>query len=118
VLYSTAPVLLDPPVLDAFEALGGAEVRAVAEAYFARRTPETTAAFRKICFPLYNTKPGNPEQFGRAIMNNAFSIHFFEGEGKWMDFRPLLHRITCPTLVVAGAVDPRCRCCATSFRND
>jgi pimeloyl-ACP methyl ester carboxylesterase len=106
VLYSTSPVLLDLPVLDAFEAPGGAEVRAVAEAYFAHRTPQTTAAFRKTYFPLYNTKPGNHEQSGHAIMNNAVSIHFFEGEGKRMDFRPLLHRITCPTLEVAGAMDP------------
>jgi pimeloyl-ACP methyl ester carboxylesterase len=30
ILYSTAPVLLDDPVLDAFEAIGGVEARAVA----------------------------------------------------------------------------------------
>jgi proline iminopeptidase len=46
VLYSTAPMLQDEPVLDAFEAIGGTEVRAIAAAYFAGRTPETTAAFR------------------------------------------------------------------------
>ena len=107
VLYSTAPVLEDGPVLDAFEAIGGAEVRAVAAAYFAGRTPETTAAFRSICFPLYNTKPMDPDLTRRWIVNDAVSVRFFEGEGKRLDFRPVLGRIACPTLVVAGAKDPR-----------
>jgi pimeloyl-ACP methyl ester carboxylesterase len=107
-LYSTAPVLDDARVLDAFEKIGGAEVRAIAAAYFADRTPENTTAFRATCFPLYNTKPGDPNLSLRWIINNAVSTHFFEGEGKRFDFRPLLDRIACPTLVVAGAKDPRC----------
>src|SRR5258708_14021273 len=98
----------DGPGLDAFEAIGGAEVRRVAAAYFAGRTPETTAAFRSICFPLYNTKPWDPDGVRRGIVNEAVSVRFFEGEGKRMDFRPELKRIACPTLVVAGAKDPRC----------
>ena len=107
-LYSTAPMLDDAPVLDAFEKIGGAEVRAVAAAYFADRTPENTTAFRATCFPLYNTKPGDPNLGLRWIINNAVSTHFFEGEGKRFDFQPLLDRIACSTLVVAGAKDPRC----------
>jgi pimeloyl-ACP methyl ester carboxylesterase len=38
ILYSTAPVLLDEPVLDAFETIGGAAAREVAARYFADRT--------------------------------------------------------------------------------
>jgi pimeloyl-ACP methyl ester carboxylesterase len=108
ILYSTAPLLLDAPVLDAFEAIGGADVRAVAAAYFAHRTIDTTSAFRTTCFPLYNTKPDDPDGRLRWITNDAVSIHFFEGEGKQFDFRPTLSRINCPTLVVAGGKDPRC----------
>ncbi len=108
ILYSTAPVLEDAPVLDAFEAIGGPAARAVAAAYFAGRTPETTAAFRATCFPLYNRKPADPDAKTRGIVHDPVSVHFFEGEGKRLDFRPLLHRIACPTLVVAGAQDPRC----------
>ena len=108
VLYSTAPVLHDAPVLDAFEAIGGAEVRKIVEAYFTNRTSETRAAFNATCFPLYNTKPGDPNLLQRSTFNNAVSTHFFEGEGKRMDFRPSLDHIACPTLVVAGAKDPRC----------
>jgi proline iminopeptidase len=107
IFYSTAPVLQDGPVLDAFERIGGKEVRSVAAAYFAERNAETTAAFRNICFPLYNTKPWDPDIVRRWIVNDAVSRHFFEGEAKRMDFRPALGRIRCPSLVVAGAKDPR-----------
>jgi proline iminopeptidase len=107
ILYSTASRLEDAPVLNAFEAIGGPSVRAVAAAYFAHRTPETTEAFRSVCFPLYNTIPPDPDARQRPIVNNDVSIRFFEGEGKTFDFAPALARIACPTLVVAGAADPR-----------
>ncbi|MBI3497381.1 MAG: alpha/beta fold hydrolase [Proteobacteria bacterium] len=107
VLYSTTPVLEDEPVLDAFEAIGGPKARAVAAAHFAGRTPETTAAFLSICFPLYNTKPIDPDVMRRWLVNDAVAAHFLDGEGKRVDFRPVLGRIACPTLVVAGAKDPR-----------
>src|SRR5689334_22255859 len=60
ILYSTAAVMLDAPALDAFEAIGGPAARAVAAAYFADPTPETRAAFRATCFPLYNPTPDDP----------------------------------------------------------
>ena len=90
VLYSTAPVLEDGPALDAFEALGGPAARAAAAAYFAGATPDTTAAFRAVCFPLYNQKPGDPDAKRRTIVHDAMSVHFFRGEAPRMDFRPLL----------------------------
>jgi proline iminopeptidase len=108
VLYSTAPVLRDEPVIDAFEAIGGKEVRAVALRYFAHRTEATTAEFRRVCFPLYHQVPEDPAWMERSVSNLAVSIHFFEGEGRTFDFRPGLGRIACPTLVVGGAKDPRC----------
>jgi pimeloyl-ACP methyl ester carboxylesterase len=108
VLYSTAPVLDNAPVLDAFEAIGGTKIRAIAAAYFTDPTIENRTAFRETCFPLYNMKPMDPNLRLRCIVNNAVSDHFFQGEAQRMDFRPLLGRISCPTLVVAGARDPRC----------
>jgi len=108
ILYSTAPVLQDEPVLDAFEAIGGKDARAVAERYFTVRTEATTAEFRRICFPLYHQVPEDPAWMERSVSNLAVSIHFFEGEGKAFDFRPQLGCIVCPTLVVGGAKDPRC----------
>jgi pimeloyl-ACP methyl ester carboxylesterase len=108
ILYSTAPVLLDGPVLDAFRAIGGAEARSIAARYFAARTETTTAEFRRVCFPLYNQVPQDTVWMERTVGNINVSIHFFEGEGKTFDYRPLLHHIQCPTLVVGGGKDPRC----------
>jgi proline iminopeptidase len=108
ILYSTAPVLLDAPVLDAFEAIGGTEAREIAARYFAGRTEATTAEFRRVCFPLYNQVPLDPVWLERSASNIPVSVRFFEGEGKRFDYRPLLHRIQCRTLVVGGGKDPRC----------
>jgi pimeloyl-ACP methyl ester carboxylesterase len=108
ILWSTVPVLQDDPVLDAFEAIGGREAREVAARYFAGRTEATTAEFRRVCFPLYNQVPVDPVWMERSVLNTAVSIQFFEGEGKTFDFRPHLHRLRCPTLVVGGGKDPRC----------
>ena len=108
VLYSTAPVLEDGPQLDMFEALGGARARDAAAAHFAAPTKETMAAFRSICFPLYNVKPADPDGKRRMMLNDAVSVAFFQREAPRMDFRPLPGRIECPVLVVAGDRDPRC----------
>ena len=108
ILYSTAPVLQDEPVINAFEAIGGREARVIAERYFAHRTEATTAEFRRVCFPLYHQVPEDPAWIERSVVNVDVSIQFFEGEGKTLDFRPHLSRIACPTLVVGGAKDPRC----------
>jgi pimeloyl-ACP methyl ester carboxylesterase len=61
-----------------------------------------------VCFPLYNQLPLDPVWMERTFGNINVSIHFFEGEGKEFDYRPLLHRIQCPTLVVGGGKDPWC----------
>ena len=107
VLYSTGATMDDTLSLDAFEAIAGKQVRAVAAAYYANPTAETRALFRATCMPLYHTKPDDPHFNSRSTMNDSISNHFFSGEAKQMDFRPALNRITCPTLVIAGAKDPR-----------
>ena len=108
ILYSTAPVLQDEPILDAFEAIGGKEARLVAERYFDCRTEATTLEFRRVCFPLYHQVLEDPAWMERSVGNLDVSIQFFEGEGKTLDFRSQLHLIACPTLVVGGGKDPRC----------
>lgn len=108
IFYSTAPVLEEAPQLAMFEQLGGARARAAAATHFAAPTPETLAVFRSICFPLYNTRAGDPGAKRRTILNDAISVEFFRHEAPRMDFRPLLHRIECPTLILSGALDPRC----------
>ena len=59
-------------------------------------------------FPTLQPGSAGSVWMERSINNLSVSIHFFEGEGKRFDFRPLLHRIQCATLVVGGGKDPRC----------
>ena len=79
----------------------------MAAAYYASPTPENRAVFRAVCMPWYNTTSGDPDLPARVIVNDGISRQFFSGEARDMDFRPVLSRIACPTLVVAGAKDPR-----------
>jgi proline iminopeptidase len=88
VLYSTAPVLLDAPVLEAFRQFGGPEVHAIASAYLAHRTPETTAAYRATCFPLYNTKPNDPNlDFAGSSTTTFRSISSRVRASEWTSVR-------------------------------
>ena len=64
--------------------------------------------FRSTCFPLYNTRPGDPDAKRRMVLNDEVSVRFFRDGAARMDFRPLLHRIECKSLVIAGDRDPRC----------
>ena len=107
VLVSTAARPDWPAVFSAFERIGGAEARRLAEAYWLTPTPEGRVAYREHCHPLYNTRPpGDPDASARAIVHDPVNLHFAGGEFARMDFRAALARITCPTLVMAGDSDP------------
>ena len=78
VLYSTAPVVEDGPVLDAFEAIGGKEARAVAERYCAGRTDATTAE-SAASLPAVSPASEDPAWMQRSASNLAVFIQLFEG---------------------------------------
>jgi Serine aminopeptidase, S33 len=44
----------------------------------------------------------------RAVRKPEVEIHFNNGEVRTMDFRADLARVTCPTLVLSGEMDPVC----------
>ena len=107
VLASTAARPEWPAVFAAFERIGGAEARRLAEAYWLNPTHEGRIAYREICHPLYYTRPApDPDASARAIVHDPVNLHFAGDEFKRMDFRAALARITCPTLVMAGDSDP------------
>ena len=107
VLVSTAARPEWPPVFDAFERIGGAEARRLAEAYWLTPTPEGRVAYREKCHPLYNTRPARDlDADARAIVHDPVNLHFASDEFARMDFRAALARIACPTLVMAGDSDP------------
>ena len=96
-------------IFAAFERRGGREARSAAENFWRRHTPEDHAEYRRICSPLYGTRPApDPHQAARTLLNPDVTRHFLgpTGEIHRMDFRPALAAVTCPVLVIAGRDDP------------
>jgi proline iminopeptidase len=89
-----------------FERLGGPEVREVAERHFRELTDETAEEFLRICLPVYNPKPMDPDVVARTRLKLEVGNHFFRKEGLEVDLFPELPKIRCPTLVIGGELDP------------
>lgn len=107
VLTSTAARPDWAAVFDAFERIGGAQARRIAQDYWLGPTPERRVVYREKCHPLYYTRAGrDPDADARAIVHDPVNLHFASGEFAQMDFRDALSRIACPTLVMAGDRDP------------
>jgi pimeloyl-ACP methyl ester carboxylesterase len=109
VLSGTAAQFRLDRCLDTFLRLHGTHAREVAEAFW--RAPGDAAklqAYIDICFPLYNAAPRSLEAAQRSTFNPAMLAHFFNagGEGFRFDFRSRLAGVKCPTLVLAGDLDP------------
>lgn len=94
--------------LAVFERLGGEPARAAAARYFADVSPENRDEFFRICLPLYNRRPSDPDGPKRAVRENEVLEHFRKegGELHSFDFFLGLPNITCPTLVMGGVDDP------------
>ena len=96
-------------MLPVFERLGGAEARAVAEAFWTQADDESRLApYLETCFPLYYRTPQDPDWLERATVNAEMLSHFFkpDGEGFRFDLLPGLASVKCPVLVLAGEHDP------------
>jgi pimeloyl-ACP methyl ester carboxylesterase len=108
ILASTAARVDFPTIFAAFERLGGARAREVAEAYWLNPTVESRAEHLRVCFPLYRRSGANPDMQARAILKDDVALHFNgpRNEQGRMDFRAALKTIRCPVLVLAGEDDP------------
>lgn len=93
-------------VLPMFERLGGAEARLVYERFCHEPNRETFEAFLATCLPLYNPTPGDPDAVARQIFRGEVFFHFFRAEWRTFDWFGDLDRIRCPTLILAGELDP------------
>ncbi len=92
--------------LPMFERFGGAAARDVAERHFTDMTDETFDEFMRVCLPLYNPTPMDPDVLARVILKRDVANHFFRGEGFTVDLFAELGNIRCPTLVLGGELDP------------
>ena len=89
-----------------FERLGGPEVREVAERHFRELSDESAEEFLRVCLPVYNTTPADPDVIARTRLKLEVGNHFFRNEFLAADLLPELPRISCPTLVLGGEFDP------------
>jgi proline iminopeptidase len=95
------------------EQLGGTEARRIAEAFWTAPNADAAAEYIAVCMPLYNPPSADPATSGlgaaarkRAIQRTEVMFHFIEGEQRTMDLLTGLAAVTCPTLVMAGGLDP------------
>jgi proline iminopeptidase len=92
--------------LPMFERLGGAEARRIARDYFEAPNQDHLDAFMATCLPLYNPTPLDPDVLARVVLTPEVAFHFFGGEAMTYDWFGELDRIRCPTLILAGELDP------------
>ncbi len=93
-----------------FHRLGGPEAGALAQRRFVDgdTSPEVLAAWLELALPLYTQSPFDAAATARIAFNRESTAWFNRvgGEGRDFDYLADLGRITCPTLVLAGALDP------------
>ena len=107
ILSSTAGRMDLAETYAVMERLGGVEARAIAEAFWTDPSPALADDYIKVCMPLYN--PGPPRDGSdrkRAILRTEVMFHFIAVEQRGMDLLTGLAAVRCPTLVLAGGLDP------------
>ena len=107
VLSSTAATLDLAETYAIMERLGGPEARRIAEAFWSAPTIDGAAEYMSVCMPLYNPSGALGDAARkRAIQRTEVMFHFIEREQAQMDLRPGLAALRCPTLILAGGLDP------------
>ena len=107
VLSSTAARMDLQATYAMMRSLGGDQAASIAERFWTDPTPEVATEYMAVCMPLYNPSRAFSEAgAARAIMRTEVMFHFILGEQRAMDLRAGLANVTCPTLVLAGAMDP------------
>ena len=107
ILSSTAGRMSLGETYAAMERSGGAEACRIAEAFWSDPSEALAADYIRVCMPLYN--PGPPldgSNRARAILRTEVMFHFIAGEQRGMDLLTGLAAVRCPTLVLAGGLDP------------
>jgi pimeloyl-ACP methyl ester carboxylesterase len=84
----------------------------VAERDFAELSEESLAEFRRVCLPLYSSKPRSAEELrqrrARSIRTTDVSLHYFRNEAPRFSPWSMLDKVTSPVLILAGEDDPMC----------
>jgi len=100
ILYSTSAHPEIARQLAVFERLGGKEAREAWRRFCENPSAKTFGP----CQPFFNRRPLGPEFFSRIASDPSLGVR----GNLDFDFRPMLGRIRCPTLVLGGEDDPAC----------
>ena len=107
ILSSTAGRMELSVTFELMQRLGGAEARRIAEAFWAAPSDGVVADYMRVCMPLYNPGPAKDgSSRDRSIFRPEVTFQFVEGEQRDMDLLTGLGAVHCPTLVLAGGLDP------------
>jgi pimeloyl-ACP methyl ester carboxylesterase len=107
VLASTAAKMNLAATYEMMLGLGGEKASDIARRFWTQPSAEAAGEYMAVCLPLYNPSPNADwGQSQRAIMRTEVMFHFILGEQRTMDLLGDLGRVQCPTLVLAGGVDP------------
>lgn len=102
----------DQRSIEIFRRLGGAEAAAAADRDFTEKSEASRIEFRRVCGPLYTSKPWSAEELqqqrARSIQTLDVNLHFFRDEAPHFSPWSLLDRVTSPVLILAGEDDPVC----------
>lgn len=108
-LISTAAKVDFRAIYEAFERLGGAEARRIAESYWEHPTEAGRALYREKCVPLYTVRKGASTEWLSRIQWRDETALWFNGphnEHGRFDYRDALSTIDCPVLLMVGEQDP------------
>jgi proline iminopeptidase len=97
-------------VIEAFGRLGGPGAAGIMRRAYADRTGEAQADFTRVCYPLYSSTPGWPEESrlfqARMIKNIDVNLHYAGELVSGFDPWTVAADVRCPVLVLAGEDDP------------
>jgi proline iminopeptidase len=88
-----------------YERLGGPDVAAVAARFYAAPA-DTWEEFLRVCSPYWRPPPRRPELGTRIVSRPGVTEHFLRHEYLQCDYREQVSLIRCPTLLLAGELDP------------
>lgn len=109
ILDSTVPQMRLDLTYEAFERIGGRELRLTAERFWTNPdNGDHMAAYMAHCLPLYSRSPQDPMALQRVHLRPEILSHFFasQGEGRSFDFRDQLRDSGAKFLVLSGELDP------------
>jgi proline iminopeptidase len=108
ILCSTAARVDLGRVHAAFERRGGRAAAEAALRFFKDPSAKNAPDYTRLCMPLYTHRPDPhmAEMFARIVPNEALTAHYLRVIEISFNLLPDLHRIKCPTLVMAGEEDP------------